>query len=139
MKKNYGRFATPAISMLLFSVCFGPKVFSQQALTPPVNLVAGNQDQGLKAVIIQPVEKDRLHICVFNPQEQQVTITISNSTDVDFRVETKDPCYDRIFSLEEVNDGLYTIEVTAGREKVKKEILLRTVDFEERRMIVKSY
>jgi hypothetical protein len=121
MKKNYGRFA-PAIGLFLCSLCFGPKVFSQQA-----------------TVTIQPVEKDRLHICVFNPQEQQVTITISNSTDVDFRVDTKDPCYDRIFSLEQVNDGLYTIEVKTGKERVKKAIFLRTVDIEERRMIVRSY
>jgi hypothetical protein len=139
MKKNYGRFAAPAIGLFLCSICFGSEVYSQQATTPLVNLIAGNPDQGLQAVYIQPIEKDRLRIFVFNPDKQQVTITISNSTDVDFRVDTRDQCYDRIFNLEQVNDGWYTIEVTAGREKVKKEILLRTVDLEERRMIVKSY
>jgi hypothetical protein len=129
MKKRNGKVYV--IMTLLFIIMVGSsnRLLAQSDRKFRWEAAPENGDhQGLQAVLVQPWSGERkLRICILNPEEKKVVITISNRADVDFSTTTSDSRFDQIFNLEQVNDGPYQVEIKAGKEIIRKDIVISSL------------
>jgi hypothetical protein len=125
MKKNNSRRYVFVTFLLLNSLCFVNTVFSQT-----------KERQSLQVSIGQPdAENPRIRICIYNPEEKRVTISISNDADVDYTLSTKELYFDQVFNLSGINDGKYFVLITAARgERIRKELEITTISRSDRKV-----
>lgn len=127
MKTNSSRRYAIMAFFFLNILCFSNKGYSQSTVW-----------QNLQVSVIQPdTESSKLRICVYNPEEKKVTITISNNIDVDYSVLTSEQYFDQLFNLNGINDGKYILLITAGKERIRKELEINTVSRNDRKLIFK--
>lgn len=129
MKKGIGNSRLTMLLFLLGTVCFGHRAFAQS--DRPDRIAAHSKikyRQGLLSVIILPCRDEaKFRVYILNPEKEKVTIRVYNGTIVDFFVTTEDSVYDRFLNLEQLEDGIYVIDVLAGEEKVEKSVMIGTI------------
>jgi hypothetical protein len=124
MKKNNSRRYVFVTFLLLNSLFFGNTAFSQTKERQSLQVSVGPAD----------AENPRVRICIYNPEEKKVTISISNDIDVDYTVSTKELYFDQVFNLSEVRDGRYFFLITAPKERIRKELEITTVSYSDRKV-----
>jgi hypothetical protein len=124
MKKNNSSRYVFITFLSMNILCFGNKAFSQT-----------KEGQSLQVSVSQPdVENPRVRVCIYNPEEKRVTISIVNDIDVDYTISTKELNFDQVFNFSGVNDGKYFILITAPRERIIKEMEITTISRSERKV-----
>jgi hypothetical protein len=97
-------------------------------------------DYSVQVTISQSDSSDlKFRIHILNPEEQKVTIYIRSRTLGTIFIKTlmdsefANHEYANLYNMNELEDGLYSIEVVAGRESIRKDILINTTTKIDRR------
>jgi hypothetical protein len=97
--------------------------------TTPVRL----HNNPVQVTISQSDSADlKFRVRILNPEEQKVTIYIRSNTLGTIFIKTlmdsefENHEYVNLYNMNELEDGQYSIEVVAGRESIRKDILINT-------------
>jgi hypothetical protein len=137
MKKN-SKIYVGLVALSLNVICITNHAFPQSDASRFWGLRPGNeQARSLQEVVIEPCEDHaRFRVSFLNPEQKNVTINVSDGLDVDFHIQTKELQYDRIFNMEQLQDGKYHITIKAGHEVINKDIMVSTVIWDDRRILI---
>jgi hypothetical protein len=121
--------------LTLGSLFLSTQAFSQtQSFHAPIRSVKGVKAmldsltiQHLEVNISQP-EKDNMkfRIAVSNPVSRYITITIKRQGEIYFSEMIATTNYENIYDLNQLEDGNYEVQITGGKERVLKNISIRT-------------
>ena len=94
------------------------KLFVQMKVTPQTKLFTANVSE----------EPDlKFKVWIANPDEEKVTISIrSEEGGYYFNKTLSDAWYSQLYNFSNVDDGVYTIEISKGRECIRKKIVIAT-------------
>lgn len=92
----------------------------------------------LQATICQPDKEEmKFRISISNPSTRSVVVTIVKGNDEFFSAVVKANEYVNTYNMSEVEDGDYTIIISNGKERVRKQISISTVTAINRQVEIK--
>ncbi|HTI08509.1 MAG TPA: hypothetical protein VL832_08120 [Puia sp.] len=128
-------FSVAIIFMTFGSLLLSSSVYSQtQSFHPVIHSVKevnGMLDSmaapHLQVHISQPDKNNmKFRIVISNPVSRYITITIKKQNDIYFSEMIATADYENIYDLNQLEDGNYQVQITGGKEKVLKNISIRT-------------
>ena len=78
----------------------------------------------------------KFRVAVFNPFNKPATITICKGGDVLYVEGGVRNDYQNLFNLEQLEDGIYQIKITSGKETISKDINIHTETTTDREALV---
>ncbi len=134
------------VSFIIKPPCMKHKNFCRLAIMQIIMIVAVNfissagmaQSASFHASIVPARDSDlKLKVTIDNPAEQKITVSISSLEHGVLVSKTfAGATYGCNYDFSTAEDGTYTIEVSGGKEKVKKEIIVCTVTEVSRKVSV---
>ena len=83
--------------------------------------------QHLEVNISQPDKNNmKFRIAVANPVSRYITIVIKKQNDIYFSEVISMASYENIYDLNQLEDGDYQVQITGGKEKILKNIIIHT-------------
>ena len=110
------------------STAFSQNYYHKIALDPSSNEKLDSIFAPHLEVTIHQADKNlmKFRLAVFNPASHPVSITIRKGDDIYFTELIREDLYDYTFDLSSLEDGDYQILINNGKERVSRDIFIRT-------------